>query len=87
MAFQDAVFDIVSSVAEQVHPMAVQLDWELSASPPLCMKECLQIKSRLAFEHVVDRPGQFMRQEGQGFPLAVLFFQFGQQFLTGRIIS
>ena len=64
MAFQDAVFDTLSSVMEQVHPMAVQLDRELTASPPLGMKECLQIKSCLAFEHVVDRPGQFMRQDG-----------------------
>ena len=74
MAFQDAVFDTVSSVAEQVHPMAVQLDRELAASPPLCMQEGLQIKSRLAFEHVVDGPGQFMSQDGQGLALAVFFF-------------
>ncbi len=60
--------------------MAVQLDRELTASPPLCMQECLQIKSRLAFEHVVDCPGQFMSQDGQGFARAVLFFQSGQQF-------
>ena len=29
--------------------MAVQLGVELTDSPPLCLKECVQIKSRLAF--------------------------------------
>src|SRR5713101_7540343 len=43
------------------------------------------MKSRLAFQHVIDHPCQFMRQDGQGFALAVLFFQPGQQFLTAGL--
>ena len=66
--------------------MAVQLDRELTASPPLGMQECLQIKSRLAFEHVVDCTSQFMSEDREGFALAVLSFQPRQQLLTGRII-
>ena len=66
--------------------MAVQLGIELTGSPPLSLQECVQIKRRLAFQHVVDRPGQFMRQDGQGFALAVFFLQAGEQFLRGRII-
>ena len=67
--------------------MALQLDRELTASPPLCMQECLQIKGRLAFEPVVDCPGQFMSQDGQGFALAVFFLQAGEQFLRGGIVT
>ena len=48
-AFSDAVVDTVASVAEQVHPVAVQLGVELTGSPPLPLKECVQSKRRLAF--------------------------------------
>ena len=57
--------------------MAVQLGLELTDSPPLAVQECVQIKSRLALQHVVDRPGQFMSQDGQGFALAMFFLQVG----------
>ena len=66
--------------------MAVQLGIELTGSPPLSLKEGVQIKSCLAFQHVVDRPGQFMSQDGQCFALAVFFLQAGEQFLRGGII-
>ena len=44
---------------------------ERTDSPPLCLKELLQIKRRLAFQHVIDRPSQCMRQDGQRLALAV----------------
>jgi len=66
--------------------MAVQCGRELTGSPPSSLQEGVQIKSCLAFEHGVDRPGQCMRQDGEGFALAVLFVQSGQSLLTGRII-
>ena len=85
-AFKDAVVPTFASVEDQAYPMAVQLGVGLTDSPPLSLEEGVQITRCLAFQHVVDRPRQFMREDGQGFPLAVLFLQSGQQFLTGRII-
>ena len=66
--------------------MAVQLGLELTGSPPSALEESVQIKSRLALQHVIDRPCQFMRQDGQGFALAVFFLQSGQPLLAGGII-
>jgi hypothetical protein len=80
------VFDRVLSVADQVHPLVVQLGIELTDSPPLCLKELLPIKSRLAFQHVIDRPCQFMSQDGQCLALAVFLLSAGEKFLRGRII-
>ena len=37
--------------------MAVQLGLELTGSPPGAVEEGIQIKRRLALQHVVDRPG------------------------------
>ena len=57
----------------QAHPQGVQLDVRLTYSAPLPMEECLQIKSRLALEHIIDRPRQLVRQDRQGFALAMFF--------------
>lgn len=66
--------------------MAVQLGVEFTDSPPSALEESVEIKSRLALQHVIDRSGQFVRQDGQGFALAVFFLQSGQEFLRGGII-
>jgi hypothetical protein len=57
----------------QAHPQRVQLDVRLTCSAPLPMEECVQIKGRLALEHVIDRPRQLVSQDSQGFPLAMFF--------------
>jgi hypothetical protein len=75
-----------TSVMDQVHPIAVQLGVGLTGSPPSSLQEGVHLKRCLAFQHVVDRPRQFVSEDGQGFALAVLFFQSGQSLLTGRII-
>jgi hypothetical protein len=85
-AFNDAVFDSGLSVADQVHPLVVQFGIELTDSPPLCLKELLPIKSRLALQHVIDRPCQCMSQDGQCLALAVFVLEAGEQLLRGRII-
>ena len=59
---------------------------EITDSPPLCLKALLQIKSRLAFQHVIDRPCQLMSQDGQCLALAVFVLEAGETFLRGRII-
>ncbi len=74
------------ALLSRCHPMAVQFGVGLTGSPPLSLEESVQIKRRLALQHVVDRPGQFMRQDGQGFALAVFFLQAGEQFLRGGIV-
>lgn len=79
--------DTVASVAEQVHPVAVQLGVELTGSPPLPLKECVQIKRRLAFSHVVDCPCQCMSEDGSGFPLTVFFLEAGEEFLCSGIVT
>ena len=76
----------LASVEDQVQPIAVQLGLELTDSPPLSPQECVQIKSGLAFEHVVDRPGSFVSEDGQGFTLAVCFLEAREQCLRGGII-
>ncbi len=58
--------------------MTGQLGIELTGSSPSSPKEGVHIKSRLAFEHVVNRPCQFMCEDREGFALAVFFFQSGQ---------
>ena len=79
--------DPVASVAEQVHPVAVQFGVELTDSPPLSVQEGVQITSRFAFQHVIDRPCSFVSQDGQGFALAVFFLEAGEQFLRGGIVT
>jgi hypothetical protein len=81
------VVNTVASVAEQVHPVAVQFGVELTGSPPLPLQEGVQIKSRLAFQHVVDGPSQFVSKDGQGFPLAVFFLSAGEEFLGSGIVT
>ena len=62
--------------------MAVQLGVKLTDSPPLMVQESFPIKGDLSFEHVIDGTCQFVSQDGQGLALAMLFLQFGQEFLS-----
>src|SRR5262245_56511115 len=50
------------------------------------MKEFLHIKHRVSFEHIIDSPSQFMREDGRRFALAVLVLSSGQICLPCRII-
>ena len=50
------------------------------------MQEFVHIKHRVAFEHIIDGPRQFMREDGQRFALAVLVLSSGQIFLPCWII-
>jgi len=59
---------------------------ERTGSPPFSPQECVEITSGLAFEHGVDRPGQLMSQDRQGFALAMFVLQAGKEFLRGGII-
>src|SRR5262249_45648856 len=54
---------------------------------PLAMQKFVHIKHRVALEHVIDRPREFMREESQGFALAMLVFQAGQVLLSCRIVA
>ena len=45
--------DTGASVAEPVHPVAVQGGVARTGSPPFPVQEWVQSKRRLAFEHVV----------------------------------
>jgi hypothetical protein len=47
----------------------------------------MHIERGFAFEHIVDGTRQFMRQNGQGLALAVLFLQSSEVFLGGWIVS
>jgi hypothetical protein len=67
--------------------MAVQVGIELTGSPPFALEEGVQITRRLAFQHVIDRSGQFVSQDGQGWPLAVFVLPSGEQLLCGGMIS
>jgi hypothetical protein len=51
------------------------------------MEERFHIKHRLPFEHVIDRPPQFVGQDRQGFAFAVFALQFGQELLPRRIVA
>ena len=48
------------------------------------MEERVHLKSRVALEHRIDGPRELVSQDGQGFPLAVLFLQAGELFLPCR---
>jgi hypothetical protein len=51
------------------------------------MEECLPMKSRLALAPIIARPCQLMRQDGQGFPLAMCFLYVGQIAVPGCVVA
>jgi len=51
------------------------------------MEERLPSKGGLALEHVRDGPRELMGQDGQGFPLAVLFRQAGPRVVACRVVA
>ena len=51
------------------------------------MEECLQSKSRVALEHIIDRPRQLVRQDRQGFALAMFFLSAGQSALPCGMVA
>jgi len=79
------VFARALSVGEQGPPLAVQVGLERTDAPPLCLQAWLQSNRRRAWQQVIDRPGQGMRQESQGLSLAVFLLYAGEKLLRGRI--
>jgi hypothetical protein len=61
--------------------MGVQFGAGLIRSPPLSLEARLPIESHLAMEHVIDRTGQLLGQDGESFPLVVFVLQTGEGFL------
>src|SRR5207249_8267056 len=77
-AFSDAVVDTGASVAEPVHPVAVQGGVARTGSPPFPVKAWVQSKRRRAFEHGGDGPCQWMSEDGEGLPLTGLCLEAGE---------
>lgn len=69
----------------QAHPFRVELGAGLTRSAPLGTQELLQIKGCLAFQHVIDRAGQFVRENTQGFAFVVFLLQTCQILLAGLV--
>jgi hypothetical protein len=46
------------------------------------MKELVEIERRPPLQHVIDRTHQFVRQDGQGFPLAMFFREASEPLLA-----
>lgn len=66
--------------------MVVQLGVKLTYSPPFIVEESFLINGDLSFQPVIDGTCQLVGEDGQGLALALLFLQFGQEFLSfGRI--
>jgi hypothetical protein len=62
----------------QAHPFSVEFGAGLTRSAPLGRQELLQIKGGVAFQHDIDRPCEFVRQDTEGFAFVMLFLQLGQ---------
>jgi hypothetical protein len=50
------------------------------------MEEFLHIEHRIPFEEIIDRSGQFMGYDGQGFALAMFMLQASELFLPHWIV-
>jgi hypothetical protein len=51
------------------------------------MEKLVQIECRVSLARVIHGAGQFMGQDGQGFPLPMFFHQAGEAFLTRRVVA
>ena len=51
------------------------------------LEECLHLKDRPPLENEIDRPGQLVRQDGQGLALAVTFLELGAIELGGFVLA
>ena len=72
-AFLDAVKQDVACARFRLIPLDVQLGAGLTCSASLGTEEDVHIKSRFAFEHIIDRPCQLVGQEAQGFAFVMFF--------------
>ena len=55
----------------QVQPIMTQLGRRLAYSPPLTLEKDVEIEHHVSFQHIIDGPSQFMRQDRQGLALAM----------------
>ena len=69
----------------QATPIVTQLGSRLTCSPPLALEQSVQIEHDPAFQHVIDRTGQLMRQDRQGLAFSVFFLSASQILLAPRI--
>ena len=47
----------------QAAPIVTQLGYRLACSPPLAVEKGITIEHHSPFQHVIDRPGELMRQD------------------------
>ena len=59
----------------------------LAYSPPFILETAVESEHHVSFQHMVDSAGRLMRQDRQGFALAVLFLHAGQLCLARRIVA
>src|SRR5215475_15325972 len=71
----------------QAQPIATQLGGWLACSPPFALEKLLPIKSGGTLQHIIDGPGQLMRQEGQGLARAMCFLEAAQRLLARRMVA
>jgi hypothetical protein len=86
-AFTDAVKSDRWQARFRLIPLRVEFGARLTRSAPLGLEEDIPIESHLAFEHVIDGPAQFIRQEAQGFAFVRFFLQAGQIFLPRLVVA
>ena len=66
---------------------ALQLTASSVRSAPLPVEELLHIEHRSAFEHVIDRPRSFMREDGERFARPMFVLQAGEIVLARRMVT
>ncbi len=69
----------------QAHPFRVELGAGLTRSAPLGRQELLQIKGDLTFQHVINRPCEFVRTDTERFAFLMLCLQTCQILLSGLV--
>ena len=71
----------------QAPPIVTQLGSRLTCSPPLPLEKGVELERDSPFQHIIDRPGQFMGQDRQGLALPVFVLEARQIFLAPRIVA
>src|SRR6266478_2039797 len=74
---------VVPGLSIQAHPFRLQLGGRLSRPlPALRTEELVHVKGLFAFQHVIDRPSQFVGEDRESFSLAVLSCKFLHESLS-----
>jgi hypothetical protein len=59
----------------------------LASCPPFTLEQGVEIERDSSLQHVIDRPGELMHQDREGFALAVVFLSAGERLLARRIVA